>query len=220
MSVIYEARHILLDGMLVTIKITVLSAIVVYFMAFIAGLAAISRFRVVRVMALLYTEFFRGVSLLVQLFWLFFVLPFLGINLQPLVTAIIGFGLCLGAYGAEIVRGAILAVPRGQIEAAIALNFTRFQRMRKVILPQAIQAMLPPFGNLTIELLKATALVSLITIQDLTFRAHTLTLTTMRTIEVFTVVLVVYFVLAMCISLAFKWLERRAGVGMERGVIR
>lgn len=220
MSLIYEARYVFLSGFLTTVEITVLAGAVAFIMAFAAGLARLSRFRVVRGAALVYVELFRGVSLLVQLFWLFFVLPFFGIYLEPITTAVIGLGLCNGAYGAEIVRGAIVAVPRGQTEAAVALNFSWLQRMRWVVLPQAVPAMLPPFGNLSIELLKATALVSLITVQDLAFQALTLRLTTMRTLEPFVVVLVGYLIIALAITLVFRLLERWAGTGLDRGGLR
>ena len=220
MSAVYQARWVLLDGTLVTVGITVLAGALAAVLAFAAGLARVSRRRTVRALATAYVELFRGVSLLVQLFWLFFVLPFFGIELSPFVTAVVGLGLCNGAYGAEIVRGAIQAIPRPQIEAAVALNFTPLEQMRHVILPQALPSMLPPFGNLAIELLKATALVSLITIQDLAFQALTLRQTTMRTFEPFMVVLVVYFVLAMGVSLGFRRLERTVNLGLDRGGLR
>ena len=175
---------------------------------------------ILRGIALLYIEIFRGLPLMVQLFWLFFVLPHLGIILEPITTAVLACGLCSGAYGAEIVRGAVQAVPREQVEASIALNYTPFQRVRKVVVPLAVPAMLPPLGNQTIELLKSTALVSLITIQDLTFQGSALRTTTMRTIEVFSIVLVIYFMLAMIISLIFKLLEARTSIGLSRGGIR
>lgn len=220
MALIYEARGMFLDGFLTTIQITVLASALALAMSFLVGLSRLSRFWPIRGLGLAYVELFRGVALLVQLFWLFFVLPFFGIYLEPITTAILAIGLCNGAYGAEIVRGAIIAVPRGQREAAIALNYSRFQLMWKIIIPQAVPAMLPPFGNLIIELLKATALVSLITIQDLSFQALTLRQTTMRTVEPFIVVLLGYFVIAMTITMAFKLLERRVNLGLDRGGIR
>src|SRR3546814_7395893 len=120
------------------------------------------------------------------LFWLFFVLPHFGRTLPPLTVAVVALGLNVGAYGAEVVRGAIDAVPRGQWEETIALNMSRIEALRRVILPQAVVAMIPPWGNLFIELMKATALVSLITIGDLTFRASPMHQTKSRTVEVFT----------------------------------
>jgi polar amino acid transport system permease protein len=167
----------------------------------------------VRWLAIAYIEVFRGTSALVQLFWLFFVLPHFGITLDPIPVAILALGLNVGAYGAEVVRGAVLAVPRGQYEAAIALNMTPLTRMRRIILPQAIVAMIPPWGNLFIELLKATALVSLITVADLTFRAYQLNQATLQTVQIFLLVLVMYLGIALVITFLMRGLERRVARG-------
>lgn len=214
LSLILEARGPLLRGTMTTIQVFVLSLIAVCIVSFVVGLARVSRNKKISWLAIAYIEFFRGVSLLVQLFWLFFVLPLMGISLQPLTTAVIGFGACLGAYGAEIVRGGIQSVRKGQIDAAQALNYSQIQMMWRVIIPQSIPIMLPPFANLAIELLKATSLVSLVTIQDLAFSGYTLTLTTMQVGMVMTTVLMIYFILAQVISWSFRWLERKASVGM------
>ena len=220
MSLIYEARWGFLEGALVTAQITLGAGIFALILAFLAGIGRLSRLWMIRTLALVYVETFRGVALLVQLFWLFFALPFFGIRLAPITAGIIGVGLCNGAYGAEIVRGAILAVPRGQRDAAIALNYSPFYRMWKVIVPQAIPTMLPPFGNLMIELLKGTSLVSLITVHDFSFEAFTLRETTTRTIGPYTVVFLGYFAMAMMITAGFRRLERRVNVGLDRGGIR
>jgi polar amino acid transport system permease protein len=103
------------------------------------------------------------------MFWFYFALPHFGIVLPAFAVAVITMGLNYGAYASEIVRSSILAIPKGQTEAAIALNMTPRQRMWRVILPQAFRLMLPGFGNISIELLKGTALVSLITLNDLTY---------------------------------------------------
>src|SRR5690606_3067203 len=117
-----------------------------------------------------YVEFARGVSAIILLFWMFFALPpLLGVNFTPLIAGVLALGINMGAYGAEVVRGGIQAVPVGQTEAGIALNMTERQRLTQVILPQAVPVILPPFGNLMIEILKGTALVSLITLSDLAF---------------------------------------------------
>jgi polar amino acid transport system permease protein len=144
----------------------------------------------------------------VQLFWFFFALPLLGIQLQPMVAAVLALGLNGGAYAAEVVRGAVLAVPRGQAEAATALNMSGATRMRRVILPQALPLMLPPFGNVAVDLLKASALVSLVTVSDLTFRAQVVRSSTGETALVFALILLIYFVLACALALAFRALER------------
>ena len=161
--------NLILQGALVTAQLTVYGSILALAAAFLAGLGRLSQWRAIRWLSTVYIEFFRGTSIYVQLFWAYFVLPFMGISLSPLAAGIMALGLNVGAYAAEVVRGAILSVPRDQYEATTALNLTRFQRMRHVILPQALPLMLPTFGNNAIELLKATAVVSLIS------RAHRVT---------------------------------------------
>jgi polar amino acid transport system permease protein len=208
-----ELLPLLLRGAVVTVQVTVLAALLSIAVALAAGLGRLSSNRAARWASGIYIEIFRGTSGLVQMFWLFFALPMFGISFTPISAGVLALGLNVGSYGAEVVRGAVQAVPRGQTEAAIALNMTPRQRLRRVILPQAVPAMLPPFGNLMIELLKGTALVSLITISDLTFRAQQLRALTGRTTQIFTVVLVMYFVMAYAITLAVRWLERRAAIG-------
>lgn len=203
----------LLRGVGVTLHLTAVSAVFSLVLAFAAGLARLSRFAVVRGVTAVYVEFFRGTSLLVQLFWLYFALPLLGIRLPAMAAAIIALSLNFGAYGSEVVRGGITAVPAGQTEAAIALNMTPSQRLWRVILPQAFPLMLPAFGNQLIELLKSTSLVSLITISDLTFQGVTLRTTTLRTTEVFSWLLVLYFVIAYGLTLGMRRLEKRYSVG-------
>lgn len=199
----------LLDGAWVTVQVTALSAALGTGVAFTMGLGRLSKRRPVRWLAGAYIEFFRGTSALVQLFWLFFALPLFGVRLEPLTAGVLALGLNIGAYGAEVVRGAVKAVPRGQTEAAIALNMTTYHRLRYVVVPQAVVAMLPPFGNLLIELLKATALVSLITLSDLTFEGQILRASTGETANIFALVLVLYFLMAGVITLAIRGLERR-----------
>ncbi|UCD67968.1 MAG: ectoine/hydroxyectoine ABC transporter permease subunit EhuC [Betaproteobacteria bacterium] len=198
----------LLTGLGVTLQLTVGGAVFGVVTALIAGLSRISLIAPVRWLAASYIEVFRGTSALVQLFWFYFVLPLFGFSLDAKVVGIVVLGLNAGAYGAEVVRGAILAVSKGQWEAAVSLNLSRWTTMRRVILPQAVPAMLPPAGNLLIELLKNTALVSLITITDLTFSAQILRAETLKTAEIFSLVLLMYFAAAMVIALLIRLLER------------
>ena len=128
---------------------------------------------------------------------------------------VLALGLNVGAYGAEVVRGAILAVPKDQLEASVALNFTRVQRMRHVILPQAFPLMLPTFGNNAIELLKATAVVSLISLTDMTFQAQVVRSQTGSTLFPFATILVLYFLMALAISAVVRGLERRLTRGLD-----
>jgi polar amino acid transport system permease protein len=207
----------LLEGAGVTVEITFGGSLLALLCAFIAAMAKMYGPWPVRYLAVVYIEIFRGTSALVQLFWLFFVLPHFGITLRPLSVAILALGLNVGAYGAEVVRGAVTAVPRGQWEASVALNMTRFQALRRIVLPQAVVAMIPPWGNLFIELLKASALVSLITISDLAFKAQEMNATTYRTVEIFSIVLVFYLAIAMLITIAMQTLEQFAARGLARG---
>ena len=216
LSSFHEWMPFLLQGAWMTIKITVLGCILAVVFAFVAAFGKMSRVCPLRWLAIAYIEVFRGTSALVQLFWLFFVLPHFGVTLDPFTTGVLALGLNVGAYGAEVVRGAIQAVPRGQYEAGVALNMTYWTMMRRIIVPQALLAMIPPWGNLFIELLKATALVSLITITDLTFAAYQLNQTALRSVEIFSLVLVMYFF----ISQAIAWLTHSAERYLARGLAR
>jgi polar amino acid transport system permease protein len=219
MHVIYEGRTLLLLGTIETVKVFLLAAGIALVCAVAAGLARLSPRWVIRAAATCYIELFRGTSLVVQLFWLFFALPFLGIQLGVLEAATLGLGLCFGAYGAEVVRGAILAVPRGQFEAADALNMSRGQRMRRVVLPQALLIMLPSAGNLLVLLLKSTAAASLITLPELTFQGYALNVRTFATVEIFTAVLLIYFALALLVSRTIRALERWLGTWRRRPAV-
>ncbi|MEU9195762.1 ectoine/hydroxyectoine ABC transporter permease subunit EhuC [Streptomyces hundungensis] len=203
-------QHWVLPGIWITIQLTVYSSALAAVVAFGVGLARTHRSRLVRFLAAAYTEIFRGTSALVLMFWLFFVLPPLaGWQLVPMWAAVLALGLSYGAYGAEIVRGALNSVAPAQREAGIALSLTPWQRMRLVLLPQAVPEMIPPFCNLLVELLKGTALVSLLGVGDVSFAAYLVRLATQDSAQIYSVTLVIYFVLAFAITRGMKALERR-----------
>jgi polar amino acid transport system permease protein len=206
-----ELLRPLLSGLGTTVLLFLGGAVVAAVLAFTAGAMRASTDPVLRGAARLYVEVFRGTSLLVQLFWFAFALPLLGIRIPNWVIGVVIPGLNVGAYGAEVVRGALQSVPRGQIEAAVALNLSPRQRMRWILVPQAFVAMLPPFGNLLIELLKSTALVSMIFLTDLTRAARLVVDHTQRAGEVYGLVLVLYFALALVVTALMRALERRVG---------
>lgn len=207
----FDLLPTLLRGLSTTITLTFWGALLALAVAVFTGVLRASESRLLRMLTSAYVEVFRGTSILVQLFWIFFVLPLppFNVSITAFQAGVLALGLNVGAYGAEVVRGAIQATPKGQIEAAIALNMSRSLMMRRVILPQALVRILPPFGNLLIELLKATALVSLITLSDVTFQALSLRQTAGRTTEVFALLLVIYFLIAYPLTLGVRWLERR-----------
>jgi polar amino acid transport system permease protein len=206
---IFDLAKPLLGGAAVTLQVMIYSALLAAVLAFFFGFMKLSNIKLLKIISSIYIEVFRGTSLLVQLFWLYFALPMFGIQLSAMTAGVLALGLNYGAYGAEVVRGSILAVPKGQTEAAVALNMEPSLRMRLVIFPQAFMLMIPSFGNLLIELLKGTALVSLVTLSDLTFQAMSLRTTTMQTTEIFTLLLVFYFIIAYPITLSVRWFEKR-----------
>ena len=200
----------LLAGLWVTVYITVLSAALAAAIALVLGLLARMEHAAPRTFARVVIEFFRGTSLLVQMFWLFYALPLWGYQLDPVEVGVVAFGLNFGAYGAEVVRGAINAVPRAQWEGAIALSLSPFQRMRRVILPQAFPLMIPPFGNLLIQLIKSTPLLFLVTLVDLTAVADQYRASEGKEAFIFGLLLVIYFLLAYISTLFMHFLEARA----------
>ncbi|MBT2510271.1 ectoine/hydroxyectoine ABC transporter permease subunit EhuC [Streptomyces sp. ISL-98] len=215
--------HWILPGIWITIQLTVYSAALATVVAFGIGLARTHRSRFVRFLAGFYTEVFRGTSALVLMFWLFFVMPGLfGWALVPMWAAVLALGLSYGAYGAEVVRGALNSVSPAQREAGVALSFTPWQRMRLILLPQAVPEMIPPFNNLLIELLKGTALVSLLGVADTSFAAYLVRLATQESAEIYTVTLGIYFVLAFVLTRGMRALERKtkAGIGITAGGVR
>ncbi|MGW2057742.1 ectoine/hydroxyectoine ABC transporter permease subunit EhuC [Streptomyces sp. NPDC001840] len=209
--------HWVLPGIWITVQLTLYSATLATAVAFAVGTARTHRSRTVRFLAGFYTEIFRGTSALVLMFWLFFVMPGLfGWALVPMWAAVLALGLSYGAYGAEVVRGALNAVAPAQREAGIALNFTPWQRLRLIMLPQAVPEMIPPFCNLLIELLKGTALVSLLGVADVSFAAYLVRLATQESAQIYSVTLVIYFVLAFLLTRGMRALERKtkAGIGI------
>lgn len=198
------------EGILTTIYLTVGGAALAFVMALVLGVAAGSRLMVVRGASRTVVEFFRGTSLLVQMFWLFFVLPLLGYELDPMFCGILALGLNYGAYAAEVVRGSLAAVPAPQWEAAVALNFTPWQRLYRIGFPQAWVQMLPPLNNLLVQLLKGSALASFILLQDLTYQIGELRRVTGDTLFAFGIGLVLYFLIAYVLTLLMNLLEVRA----------
>jgi len=200
----------LLRGAAVTLQVAGLSFLLMVAAALTAGAAKTSPFPPVRWMAGAYIEIFRGTSLLVQLFWFYFVMPEFGVTLPAMAAGVLGIGLNFGAYGAEIVRGAIQSVPKGQREAATALNIKPLHRLVRIVMPQAMIIMVPPMGNLTIEMVKATSVVSAVTLVDITYASVQQNQIHYRTVEIFMVTLVLYYCLSQLIRFSMGVLEARA----------
>ncbi|WP_406126075.1 ectoine/hydroxyectoine ABC transporter permease subunit EhuC [Streptomyces sp. NBC_00989] len=212
--------ELVLKGVWTTVQLLVLSALLATAVAFVVGIARTHRLWIVRFLAGFYTEVFRGTSALVMIFWVFFVLPVaFGWQLVPLWAGTLALGLTYGAYGTEIVRGALNAVDPAQQEGGVALSFTPWQRMRLILLPQAVPEMIPSFCNLLIELLKGTALVSVMGMGDLTFSANLVRLALQQSAEIYTYILLIYFVIAFALTRLMRGLEKKlkAGIGKAPG---
>lgn len=203
-------------GLQVTITVLLASALLAYLLAFVAGLSKLSNNVLIRKATGVYVEIFRGTSLIVQLFWLYYAIPMLfGIQLGTnWWIGVIAIGLNYGAYLSEVVRSSIVAVDKGQSEAATALNMSSFQRMRLIIFPQAVRMMLPEFGNYTILILKSTSLVSLIGLHDVLYYGDIIRSTNASaTPIVYGVILVLYFILA----LPLIWMTRKGEAIAKKG---
>lgn len=196
------------DGILRTFQVTVISIIFAMVIGLIAGLGRISRVTIVNRLATVYVEVIRGIPLLVQLFYIYFALGRF-LQLDRLVAAIAAMSICYGAYMGEIVRAGIQSIPKGQMEAALALGMSRGQAMRKVILPQTLRIILPPIGNEFIALLKDSSLVSIVAVSDLLRRGREYASTTFEYFEAYTVVALVYLVLTLFFSKLVALMEER-----------
>lgn len=206
----------LAKGAWVTLQITLMAEALVLVLSFVIALMRLSAWRVLRWIATLYVEVLRGISALVLLFYLFFILPLFDISLSPTTTGVIGLGLTFSAYGSEIVRAALLNVSQGQRDAIQALDFGPVIALRRIILPQALPIMLPPLGNQLVELLKTTSLVSLITLTDLTFSGAQLITTLGQQTMIWCLVLAVYFLMAWPLTRLVRRYERHLTAWREQ----
>ena len=177
-------------------------------LAFVLAAMRMSRLRVLRWPAAVVVELFRGTPGLVQLFWAFYVLPLFGVTLDPVPCAILILGVNHASYFSEVVRGAIDAVPRGQVDAAFSVHLTGFDRYRLVVLPQALPLMVPSFANAAIDTVKYSSVASLVTVNELTFRGITVLNATGDTAVVLGTILLFYFAVSIVLSVVMRFVER------------
>ena len=206
---ILDYLPILAEAAMTSALVCLLSLVVAVTLSFAAGIALFAGSPWLRPVAIAYVDIFRGTSLLVQLFWLYYALPLIGFSMSPLLTGILALGLNSGAYGAELVRGALQAVSGQQHEAARALNFSRTHTLWRIVLPQAVPEMMPSFSSLAVQNLKDTSLVSMITIADLTFKAQELRNLTQDSVSVYGASLILYLAMALVMIAALRLVERR-----------
>lgn len=200
------------EAALVTLELTALALVLGLAAAALAAAAKMSRSAILHALGAVYVSLFRGTPCLIQLFVLYFGGPQIGINLDPFAAGVIGLGLNIGAYMAESIRGAVIAVDRGQTEAARTIGFSRFQTLRKVVLPQAARLMIRPLGVNTVALLKGSALVSTISVVELTYTAQRFIGSTYKPFEIFGVAALLYMVMVYAVARIVDMLDKRFAI--------
>src|SRR5215213_991633 len=212
-SVVWEYRWVLLRGLLVTTLLTGVVITLAGVLAIPVALARMSRRRWVRWPADFFVEVVRATPLILQLVYIYYVLPSIGIRLEPFTAAVIGLTANYTAYMSEVYRGGIQAVPRGQIEAARSLALSPLLAFRLVVLPQAFRIVLPTLGNYLIALFKDTALASVVTVQELMFTGQIISARTYQYFTVYTVTAILYFAVGYPAALLVRKLEERTRAG-------
>src|ERR1700722_4075857 len=206
----------LLAGLLITIELTFVVIILSLGFALLVALGGMSRWPLLRWPIKAYIEIMRGTPLLLQLIYIYYVLPEVGIRLNAFVAGVVGLSLNYSAYISEVYRGGILAVPKGQHDAAAALGMTRVLAMRRIVLPQAIRIVIPTLGNYFISLFKDTALCSVVSIQEVVFTAQIVAARNFQYFTLYTVVAAMYFLVSFPAARLVGWLERRTRNGYRR----
>ncbi|MFN8453468.1 MAG: amino acid ABC transporter permease [Anaerolineae bacterium] len=207
---VLENLPFLLRAVGVTLQVMAYAWVLSLVIGIIAGQLRLSHYRWVRLIATAYIDFFRTTPLLVQLVWIFYVIPIIfGIRTTDFQSGVLALSLNYGAFFAEVFRAGVTSIGRGQSEAGSALGMTTLQVLYRVVYPQAIRRMLPPLGSMTVSLLKDTALVSVIGIQDLMNAAQNLTAQTFRPLEVLTTVAIIYFLLTYPIAWISDYFHKR-----------
>ncbi len=209
-EVVWENLPIMLGGIWLTVVLSILSMVLGATLGMAIALARLSQWQVLRFLAYCYTEMFRTTPLLIQIVWVFYVLPLVtGITLSPFSSGLVAIGFNVAAFMAEIYRAGITSVDRGQTEASLALGMTKAQVMRRILIPQAVTRMIPPIGTMWISLFKDTSLVSAIGVTELMYQARFLAVDTYRPVEIFTICALIYFLITFPQSLGVNWLYNK-----------
>ncbi|MGE7469105.1 amino acid ABC transporter permease [Bosea sp. NPDC003192] len=207
---------LLLQGLKFTILVTLGSLALSTVLGLVWALMRVSGVAWLAFIAKLVVNTLRGIPILVQLFYIYFVFPEFGLALSALQAAILGLGIAYSAYQAENFRAGIEAIDHGQVEAAESIGMGWFLMMRRVILPQAIKVILPPYGNIMIMMLKDSSQASTITVAELTLQGSLLASSTFKNMTVYTLVALLYLSMSLPLIAFVGWLERRFGKGARR----
>ncbi|MFL9895624.1 amino acid ABC transporter permease [Paraburkholderia sp. RL17-381-BIF-C] len=211
-----EFLPILLKGAVVTIEITFCSFVLSTVLGLVLALMRVSNHRIVSNAAATFINVIRGLPIIVQLFYIYFVLPDLGVQLSAFQAGFIGLGVAYSVYQAENFRAGIQAIDHGQIEAAQSIGMRGAMIMRRVVLPQAFRIALPPYGNTLVMMLKDSSLASTITVAEMTRAGQLIASSTFQNMTVFTLVALLYLGLSLPLVYGLRRLERRLGLKGKR----
>ncbi|SCY73336.1 MULTISPECIES: amino acid ABC transporter permease [unclassified Pseudomonas] len=200
---------ILLKGAVVTLQVTAGSFVLSSLIGLLLALMMVSKIRTIALFAISVVNIIRGLPIIVQLFYIYFVLPEFGIQLTAMQAGVIGLGIAYSAYQAENFRAGIQAIQQGQIEAAESLGMRGAMVMRRVVLPQAFRIALPPYGNTLVMMLKDSSLVSTITVAEMTRAGQLIASSTFENMTVYTLVALLYLAMSLPLSFALRRLEAR-----------
>jgi len=206
----------LLEGTRITITVSAVAYLLSLVLGLLFGLGRIAPFWLVRWVAAAYVQFFRGTPLLLQLFFIYYIMPYAGVVLSPFTSGVMGLTINYSAYMAEVFRSGIQAIPPGQWAAAQSLGMSRSQLMRRIILPQAIRVVIPPLGNFLVSIFKDSALVSVITMRDLMFSGELLASATFKHFQIFALVALIYFVISYPLAKVVEHIEGRLDTSRNR----
>jgi polar amino acid transport system permease protein len=208
-DVVAQYGPALLRGLSVTVFLTIVVILAALVLAIPVALIRMSPNVLLRGIGSFYVEVIRGTPLLLQLVYIYYVLPSLGVNLDPMLAAIVGLTLNYTAYMSEVYRGGILAIPKSQWEAAATVGMTRARAFHRIVLPQALRIVTPALGNYFISLFKDTALASVVTVQELTFTGQIISARSYQYFTIYTVTGFLYLAVGYPAALFVRWLEKR-----------
>jgi putative glutamine transport system permease protein len=208
-SVLGENAGALAQGLLVTLEVSVLALILALALGVLVATLRVAPSAPLRRIGTAYVEFLRNIPLLVQLFFLFFALPSIGIRLEAFVCGVLALGVYTSAFVAEAIRSGIAAVPKGQLEAALSSGMSYSLAMRTIVLPQAIAKTIPPLGNTTLNLIKNSSLVSTVSVMDVLGTANLIGARSFQYVPMFAGAAICYLILTLPTAFAVNVLEKR-----------
>lgn len=209
-SIILDYKVAILRGTLITLELTFFSLIIGTILGLILALLKLSKNHLLKYPAIVFIEIVTGLPLLVLLVWLYYALPiFTGIKISALPTAIIGLSLNLGGFAAEIFRAGIQSIPKGQTEASLTLGLTKFQIIKRIIMPQATKLIVTPLSGRYVETIKLTSLASVIAVDKLLHSGQNLISVSFRPLEVYTIIAIIYLIIIIPLTLVLRRFEKR-----------